>query len=199
MEIIEYEYGSTCKFQDKREGQKNEGGKQVENYRTGPIPMKPMTKYKSLIAHWAPHTAAVLFSHFIDGARISLNQQLIHHQITISSIALLLGSNQAATDYLRKCIYLVGMESYDFINNYVLPQYYPTSSLYTPDQYATMLSQQQQLGSGPGSWLSSLIPDLLGGLVIICPVFGIVRDQFTFPDVVSIHLLGLLLLDLGSV
>ncbi|KAL7212723.1 hypothetical protein ACSBR2_015410 [Camellia fascicularis] len=81
------------------------------------------------------------------GARISMNQQLLHHQITISRIALLLGSKQAATNYLSKCIYLVGMGSNDYINNYLLPQFYPTSSLYTPDQYATILIRQysQQL------------------------------------------------------
>ncbi|XP_028112128.1 GDSL esterase/lipase At1g29660-like [Camellia sinensis] len=81
------------------------------------------------------------------GARISMNQQLLHHRITISRIALLLGSRRAATNYLSKCIYLVGMGSNDYINNYLLPQYYPTSSLYTPDQYATILIRQysQQL------------------------------------------------------
>ncbi|PSS29030.1 GDSL esterase/lipase [Actinidia chinensis var. chinensis] len=76
------------------------------------------------------------------GARISMNRQLLNHQITISRIAFLLGSKGAANNYLSQCIYSVGMGSNDYINNYLMPQFYPTSYLYTPDQYADVLIQQ---------------------------------------------------------
>ncbi|XP_057471149.1 GDSL esterase/lipase At1g29670-like [Actinidia eriantha] len=76
------------------------------------------------------------------GARISLNHQLLNHQITMSRLALLLGSEAAAADYLSQCLYYVGMGSNDYINNYLVPQYYPTSRMYTPKRYATVLIKQ---------------------------------------------------------
>ncbi|KAI8000553.1 GDSL esterase/lipase [Camellia lanceoleosa] len=76
------------------------------------------------------------------GFRISMYKQLLNHQIIISRIAMLLGSKEAATNHLSKCIYSVGMGNNDYINNYFQPQYYPTSSQYTGEQYATVLVQQ---------------------------------------------------------
>lgn len=65
----------------------------------------------------------------------------------MSRIGDLLGSKEEAANYLSKCIYYVGMGSNDYINNYLLPQYFNTSQLYTPEQYAVVLIQQysQQL------------------------------------------------------
>lgn len=34
------------------------------------------------------------------------------------------------------------MGSNDYINNYFVPQYYPSSHLYTPEQYAALLIKQ---------------------------------------------------------
>ncbi|KAI7993753.1 GDSL esterase/lipase [Camellia lanceoleosa] len=81
------------------------------------------------------------------GDRISMNKQLQNYQTTISHIANLLGSKKAAAKYLNKCLYSVAMGSNDYISNYLMPQIYPSSSLYTPEQYATVLIQQysQQL------------------------------------------------------
>ncbi|KAF7151938.1 hypothetical protein RHSIM_Rhsim02G0055800 [Rhododendron simsii] len=81
------------------------------------------------------------------GAVISLNQQLLNHQIIVSRIGDLLGSKEEAANYLSKCIYYVGMGSNDYINNYLQPQYFNTSQIYTPEQYAVVLIQQysQQL------------------------------------------------------
>lgn len=57
----------------------------------------------------------------------------------------MLGAN--ATTHLKKCIYTVGMGSNDYINNYLMPDVYQTSKLYTPEQYADVLIEQykQQL------------------------------------------------------
>ncbi|KAJ4718999.1 GDSL esterase/lipase [Melia azedarach] len=81
------------------------------------------------------------------GFGISLNNQLINHQNIISRIERILGDKESASKYLRKCIYTVGMGTNDYIGNYFLPQFYPTSRLFTPEQYAIVLIQQysQQL------------------------------------------------------
>ncbi|PWA69712.1 SGNH hydrolase-type esterase domain-containing protein [Artemisia annua] len=57
-------------------------------------------------------------------------------------------SNKTFTnEYVKKCIYLVNMGSNDYINNYLMPEKFPTSRIYTPDQYAAVLAKQfsQQL------------------------------------------------------
>ncbi|XP_018809856.1 GDSL esterase/lipase At1g29670-like [Juglans regia] len=77
------------------------------------------------------------------GGHISMDGQLKNHQITISRMAKILGTNRsAAAKYLNKCLYHVGMGSNDFINNYFQPKYYPTSRRYTPEQYAKVLAVQ---------------------------------------------------------
>ncbi|CAL2252087.1 unnamed protein product [Prunus armeniaca] len=58
------------------------------------------------------------------GGHISLDQQLLNHQ------------------YLNKCLYSVGMGNNDYINNYFKPQFYPTSRMYTLEQYTTVLIEQ---------------------------------------------------------
>ncbi|TXG53704.1 hypothetical protein EZV62_018960 [Acer yangbiense] len=72
------------------------------------------------------------------GARISLNKQLKNHRITVSRIRSILGDNKSTANLLSKCIYTVGMGNNDYINNY-FSQYYPTRSMYTPEQYSTLL------------------------------------------------------------
>lgn len=65
----------------------------------------------------------------------------------MQQVVQILGNENAAADYLKKCIYSVGLGSNDYLNNYFMPLYYPTSRQFTPDQYATVLIQQytQQL------------------------------------------------------
>uniref|UniRef100_A0A2N9HZN5 GDSL esterase/lipase n=1 Tax=Fagus sylvatica TaxID=28930 RepID=A0A2N9HZN5_FAGSY len=81
------------------------------------------------------------------GARISMGEQLQNHLITITRIADIFRDKNVTGNYLSKCIYSVGMGNNDYINNYFMPQYYPTSRLYTPEQYANVLIKQysQQL------------------------------------------------------
>ncbi|KAK3007492.1 hypothetical protein RJ639_014614 [Escallonia herrerae] len=76
------------------------------------------------------------------GDRISLDTQLLNHGITISRLLTLQRNLAFTKDYLSKCIYTVGMGYNDYLNNYYSPQYYPTSRLFTPDQYAVVLIQQ---------------------------------------------------------
>ncbi|XP_022728787.1 uncharacterized protein LOC111284368 [Durio zibethinus] len=75
------------------------------------------------------------------GDRISMNMQLSNHQIIISTIAEILGKC-SASKLLSKCIYAVQIGSNDYINNYFMPEFYNTSRLYTPEQYAAYLIEQ---------------------------------------------------------
>ncbi|KAI3740236.1 hypothetical protein L2E82_30661 [Cichorium intybus] len=75
------------------------------------------------------------------GGRISMNRQLTNHATTILRLVDLIGNGSLAQvrQYLNKCIYVVSMGNNDYINNYFYPQYYQTSSLYTPKQFAKIL------------------------------------------------------------
>jgi len=44
--------------------------------------------------------------------------------------------------YLSKCMYSITIGSNDYLSNYFLPMFYPTSQQYTPEQYAKLLIQQ---------------------------------------------------------
>ncbi|KAI7730076.1 hypothetical protein M8C21_009446 [Ambrosia artemisiifolia] len=78
------------------------------------------------------------------GARISMDNQIKNHWVTILRLSYLLGKGSIVETkkYLQKCIYTVGIGNNDYINNYFLPKYYNTSSVYTPDQYAEALVEQ---------------------------------------------------------
>ncbi|KAF5472387.1 hypothetical protein F2P56_009109 [Juglans regia] len=81
------------------------------------------------------------------GGRISFSGQVKNYQDTVSQVVNLLGDEDSAAQYLSKCIYSIGLGSNDYLNNYFMPQYYPTGNQYTPDQYADVLIEQytQQL------------------------------------------------------
>ncbi|CAO2842276.1 unnamed protein product [Amaranthus hypochondriacus] len=74
------------------------------------------------------------------GERISMDEQLKNHAVTIAKLpwyAPLTGLLN-----LKKCLYTVNMGSNDYINNYFNPDHYSSSSLYTPQQYAELLTTQ---------------------------------------------------------
>ncbi|MCD7460146.1 hypothetical protein HAX54_042955 [Datura stramonium] len=81
------------------------------------------------------------------GGRISFSGQVNNYRNTVQQVVQILGNENAAADYLKKCIYSIGMGSNDYLNNYFMPLYYSTSRQFTPDQYANVLIQQytQQL------------------------------------------------------
>ncbi|OIW20186.1 hypothetical protein TanjilG_06587 [Lupinus angustifolius] len=85
--------------------------------------------------------SAQLFIVLIDGqgAHISLGLQLENHRVIVTQIASKLGGLKKAKEYLSKCLYYVNIGSNDYLNNYFLPEYYPTSTIYTPEQYAEAL------------------------------------------------------------
>ncbi|KNA13420.1 hypothetical protein SOVF_117130, partial [Spinacia oleracea] len=44
------------------------------------------------------------------------------------------------SSYLNKCLYTVNIGSNDYINNYFMPEHYPSSDRFTTDKYATLLT-----------------------------------------------------------
>ncbi|KAG7966126.1 hypothetical protein I3843_08G034500 [Carya illinoinensis] len=99
--------------------------------------------------NYASGAAGILYeSGRTRGDRIPMDKQLINHQNTVSRIINKLG-NKNATQLLNKCIYSVAIGSNDYINNYFLLQFYRTSRIYTPSQYAEILLRKlsQQLRS----------------------------------------------------
>lgn len=76
-----------------------------------------------------------------------MDLQLQNHHNTILRMVDLVGNRAATNAHLNTCLYIVGIGSNDYINNYLAPKHYSTNSLYTPSQYATLLVQQygQQL------------------------------------------------------
>jgi hypothetical protein len=81
----------------------------------------------------------------MQGFVISLGLQLKNHRNIVSQIASRLGSIKKAQQHLNKCLYYVHIGSNDYINNYFVPQYYPTSQIYNTEQYAEALIQELSL------------------------------------------------------
>ncbi|PSS29029.1 GDSL esterase/lipase [Actinidia chinensis var. chinensis] len=76
------------------------------------------------------------------GGRISMNGQVNNYKNTVSQIVNILGNESSAANYLSKCIFSLGLGSNDYLNNYFMPNNYPTSRQFTPEQYADVLIQQ---------------------------------------------------------
>ncbi|XP_076948595.1 GDSL esterase/lipase At1g29660-like [Bidens hawaiensis] len=80
------------------------------------------------------------------GGRISLERQLNNHNEIVSRLSRLQENNTTFTsEHLRKCLYIVNMGSNDYINNYLRPNFYKTSHMYTPYQYASILVRKYSL------------------------------------------------------
>lgn len=78
----------------------------------------------------------------LQGDRITMDEQLRDHGNLVQQIINILGDKDLAYNHLQKCIYYVDIGSNDYINNYFMPTLYPTSSIYTPEQFADALIQQ---------------------------------------------------------
>lgn len=79
----------------------------------------------------------------------------------MSQVANILGDEARAADYLRKCIYSVGLGSNDYLNNYFMPQYYSTSRQFTPEEYADNLIGQYSQGLRVSSYAPRNVVDLV--------------------------------------
>ncbi|XP_011014567.1 PREDICTED: GDSL esterase/lipase At1g29660-like [Populus euphratica] len=72
------------------------------------------------------------------GELFTMNAQLFNHNITVSRIAKILGSEEVARKYLSQCIYVSDMGHNDYLNNYFLDGY-NSSKKYTPEKFAQLL------------------------------------------------------------
>ncbi|KAL5053698.1 hypothetical protein RYX36_034380 [Vicia faba] len=75
------------------------------------------------------------------GPDISMGLQLEHHRDIVSQIAKKLGRDKVQ-QHLNKCLYYVNIGSNDYLNNYFLPQHYPSKAKYNINQYAVALVQE---------------------------------------------------------
>ncbi|KAI4295345.1 hypothetical protein L6164_035399 [Bauhinia variegata] len=76
------------------------------------------------------------------GDNVNLDEQLENHRIMVSQISSTLGGPDQALEYLNQCLYYVNIGSNDYINNYFMPESFPTSSTYNIVEYAEVLIQQ---------------------------------------------------------
>uniref|UniRef100_A0A7N0RDJ1 GDSL esterase/lipase n=1 Tax=Kalanchoe fedtschenkoi TaxID=63787 RepID=A0A7N0RDJ1_KALFE len=76
------------------------------------------------------------------GARTPFSGQVRNFQTTVAQITSILGSEEAAAEHLRKCIFSIGLGSNDYLNNYFMPLIYSSSRRYTPEQWADVLIRQ---------------------------------------------------------
>ncbi|KAD4982507.1 hypothetical protein R6Q59_002105 [Mikania micrantha] len=76
------------------------------------------------------------------GDRITFDQQLQNHELTVLSISDTLGGSDLASAYLQKCFYHIGFGSNDYLNNYFITAVYDTSSMYTVEEFTKLLIQQ---------------------------------------------------------
>ncbi|KAE9461966.1 hypothetical protein C3L33_06125, partial [Rhododendron williamsianum] len=121
------------------------------------------------------------------GGRVSFTGQVNNYKTTVSQVVNILGGEDAAANYLSKCIYSVGLGSNDYLNNYFMPSTYSTSRQYTPDQYADVLIQQyaQQIRLF-NNRLKSLVDNLNNNFsdakFIYINAYGIFQDLITNPS-----------------
>lgn len=115
------------------------------------------------------------------GARISFSGQVNNYRNTVSQVVNLLGDENAAGDYLSKCIYSIGLGSNDYLNNYFMPTIYSTSRRYNVQQYADVLLQQykQQL-------VVYLLVPVISLINIITTIFWDWGGNYLLSDVVYI-------------
>ncbi|KAL2244730.1 UNVERIFIED_CONTAM: GDSL esterase/lipase [Sesamum indicum] len=136
---IDYPDGATGRFSN---------GRNIADFLgfAEPVPAFATARGSDIIkgVNYASGAAGILEESGIQlGDRISLDRQLLNHRLTIARLSLLLSKQSSSVnDYLSKCLYAVNMGSNDYINNYLMPQFYPSSRLYTPDRFAEILIQK---------------------------------------------------------
>ncbi|XP_047058320.1 GDSL esterase/lipase At1g33811-like [Lolium rigidum] len=67
------------------------------------------------------------------GGHYALSEQVEHFRTVVQ------GLEPGKSQQLGRCIYYVGMGSNDYLNNYFMPDYYPTARNYDPSAYAALL------------------------------------------------------------
>lgn len=74
------------------------------------------------------------------GQRTTLSGQVSQFQETLTlKLAPLFESPDALSQYLAKAVFLVDIGGNDYLNNYLQPDRYASSRLYSPESYADLL------------------------------------------------------------
>ncbi|KAG6494365.1 hypothetical protein ZIOFF_049390 [Zingiber officinale] len=74
------------------------------------------------------------------GSKISLNEQIELFGKTVEiQLTTLLLDPEALSDYLSSSLFIVTIGSNDYINNYLLPEFYSTSRIYSGEDFAKLL------------------------------------------------------------
>ncbi|KAG9131852.1 hypothetical protein Leryth_016569 [Lithospermum erythrorhizon] len=72
------------------------------------------------------------------GDRFTMSQQVINFENSLSQLRTIM-SEQDLNSYLSRSITVMVLGSNDYINNYLLPSMYPSSSNYNPSDFANLL------------------------------------------------------------
>ena len=97
---------------------------------------------------------------YVKGELFTMNIQLYIHNITVSRIAKILGSEEVARKYLSQCIYVSDMGHNDYLNNYFLDGY-NSSKLYTPRRICSTSHWNLWNSAGGQPYLMSLVKQQL--------------------------------------
>ncbi|KAK8959237.1 GDSL esterase/lipase [Platanthera guangdongensis] len=76
------------------------------------------------------------------GEHYPFTEQVAHFRQTVQVMKTLFRRNDTKLyNHLSKCILFVGMGSNDYLNNYFMPNFYTTSSVFSPKAYAAVLQE----------------------------------------------------------
>lgn len=75
------------------------------------------------------------------GERITFNQQVGNLETTLSQLKTGM-DDRNLSQYLAKSLTIVTHGSNDYLNNYLMPELYPSSYIYDPKSYADLLIQR---------------------------------------------------------
>lgn len=91
--------------------------------------------YNVFLAHFLPNNMHVCMK---QGDRFSLRQQVQNFETTLNQLKSQMDEKELS-QYLGRALAVMILGSNDYINNYLLPTFYTTSSNYNPVDYADLL------------------------------------------------------------
>ncbi|KAG0475343.1 hypothetical protein HPP92_015029 [Vanilla planifolia] len=88
--------------------------------------------------HSRRHRQSLLYC--VQGARITFNGQIALFEKTVRlQLPLLIPDPKKLSDYLASSMFVINIGSNDYINNYLLPNLYPSSRIYSAAAFADLL------------------------------------------------------------
>ncbi|KAL2931064.1 hypothetical protein RDABS01_036474, partial [Bienertia sinuspersici] len=85
----------------------------------------------------APYNAQMSQDILRGGDRLWMDRQLQNYGMTIFQLQSMVRG--PVSNYLNKCLYTVNIGSNDYLNNYFMPQFYPTKRYFNPEQFSQLL------------------------------------------------------------